>query len=159
MESVLDKYKPQVAMELGSYIGYSAIVTARKLPAGAKLFGIELDPIVRVTRAMIQHTGLSDKIEIIEGTLKTSIPVSHFASVWAMVKHVAVLLPSSPVSCHFWIWAAVITEPFAVACLEFGFNTCTLSLIPHATPTVQHCTYDSYSTALHPVSAESMLCC
>lgn len=70
----------QVALELGSYIGYSAIVTARKLPAGGRLYGIEYNPInARVARAMIDHAGLSDKVEIIEGTLETSIPVSNLS--------------------------------------------------------------------------------
>lgn len=67
----------QVALELGSYIGYSAIRTARKLPAGSKLYGIDPNEThVRIARAMIEHAGLSDKVEIIQGILETSIPVS-----------------------------------------------------------------------------------
>ena len=67
----------QVALELGSYIGYSAIRTARKLRPGSKLFGIDPNEThVRIARAMIEHAGLSDKVEIIQGILETSIPVS-----------------------------------------------------------------------------------
>ena len=70
----------QVALELGSYIGYSAIRTARKLPAGSKLYGIDPNEVnVRVARGMIQHAGLSDRVEIIQGILETSIPVSPVA--------------------------------------------------------------------------------
>ncbi len=66
----------QVALELGSYIGYSAITQARKLPAGGKLYGIELDPTnVRITREMVQHAGLSHKVEILKGELESSILV------------------------------------------------------------------------------------
>lgn len=65
-----------MALELGSYIGYSAIRIARKLPRGGKLYGIDPNPThVRIAREMIQHAGLSDKVEIIEGILETSIPV------------------------------------------------------------------------------------
>ena len=67
---------PQVALELGTYVGYSAITTARKLPVGGKLYGIEPNPIhVRIAREMIQHAGLSHKAEIIPGILETAIPV------------------------------------------------------------------------------------
>lgn len=63
-------------MELGSYIGYSAIRIARKLPPGGKLYGIDPNEIhVRIAREMIQHAGLSDKAEIIQGILEISIPV------------------------------------------------------------------------------------
>jgi len=66
----------QVALELGSYIGYSAITQARILPAGGKLYGIELDPTnVRITQEMVQHAGLSHKVEILKGDLESSILV------------------------------------------------------------------------------------
>ena len=66
----------QVALELGSYIGYSAITQARKLPAGGKLYGIELDPKnAHITQEMVQHAGLSHKVEILKGELESSILV------------------------------------------------------------------------------------
>ena len=66
----------QVAVELGTYIGYSAICQARNLPPGGKLYGVDPNAAhVRIAREIVQHAGLSDKIEIIEGVLETSIPV------------------------------------------------------------------------------------
>lgn len=66
----------QIALELGSYIGYSAITQARKLPAGGKLYSIELDPTnARITQEMVQHAGLSHKVEILKGDLESSILV------------------------------------------------------------------------------------
>lgn len=65
-----------MALELGTYVGYSAITTARKLPPGGKLYGIDPNSThVRIAREMIHHAGLSHKAEIIEGILETSIPV------------------------------------------------------------------------------------
>ena len=72
----------QVALELGVYIGYSAISQARKLPPGGKLYGIDPNPAhVRIARAMIQHAGLSNKVQIIEGVLETSIPVGQLQQI------------------------------------------------------------------------------
>ena len=74
----------QVALELGSYIGYSAIFTARSLPPGGKLYGIENDPkFVRIAREMIHHAGLGEKAEIIQGTLEDVLPVSLLARLLA----------------------------------------------------------------------------
>ncbi|KAA6421748.1 MAG: catechol O-methyltransferase [Trebouxia sp. A1-2] len=78
VESVMNQHKPMVALELGSYVGYSAITQARKLPAGGKLYGIELDPTnARITQEMVQHAGLSHKVEILKGDLESSILELH----------------------------------------------------------------------------------
>ena len=78
-----------MALELGTYIGYSAITTSCNLPDGGKLYGIDPDPThVRIARDMIEHAGLTQKAEIIEGVLETSIPVSK-ASVHAPVANFA----------------------------------------------------------------------
>lgn len=67
----------QVALELGGYIGYSAIRIARNLPPGGKLYSIEPNEThVRIARSMIQHAGLSDKVEVLQSILADSIQVS-----------------------------------------------------------------------------------
>ena len=64
-------------MELGGYIGYSAVRIARKLPPGGKLYSIDPNGLhVSIARQIIQHAGLSDKVQVIQGILETSIPVS-----------------------------------------------------------------------------------
>lgn len=66
----------QVAVELGGYIGYSAVRIARQLPSGGKLYSIDPNANhVHIARAIIQHAGLSDKVEVIQGILETSIQV------------------------------------------------------------------------------------
>ena len=67
----------KVALELGGYIGYSAIRIARNLPSGGKLYSIDPNEThVRIARAMIHHAGLSDKVEVLQSILETSIQAS-----------------------------------------------------------------------------------
>lgn len=68
----------QVALELGGYIGYSAIHIAQSLPPGGKLYSIEPNEThVRIARHMIQHAGLSDKVEVLQSILTESVQASH----------------------------------------------------------------------------------
>lgn len=67
----------QVALELGGYIGYSAIRIARNLPPGGKLYSIDPnEKHVRIARRIIQHAGLSDKVEVLQSILEESIQAS-----------------------------------------------------------------------------------
>ena len=52
-------------VEVGTLAGYSAIRMARALPAGAKLYTVELDPKhAAVARANIEAAGVSDRVEV-----------------------------------------------------------------------------------------------
>ncbi|DBA84137.1 TPA: hypothetical protein ACH3X1_006611 [Trebouxia sp. C0004] len=78
LDQALQKRQPQVAIELGGYIGYSAVRIASQLPPGGKLYSIDPNEShVRVARSLVQHAGLSDKVEVIQGILETSIQVLH----------------------------------------------------------------------------------
>lgn len=62
----------QVAIELGTYIGYSAIRIAQSLPSGGKLYSIDPDEVhVQIAREMIEHAGVSNKVEVMHGTLQS----------------------------------------------------------------------------------------
>lgn len=92
LDSALEKCRPQVALELGGYIGYSAVRIASKLPPGGKLYSIDPNEThVRIARSMIQHAGLSDKVEVIQGILETSIQGLHQQGVhtidFALIDH------------------------------------------------------------------------
>lgn len=57
-------------------IGYSAVRIASQLPPGGKLYSIDPNEThVRIARSIIQHAGLSDRVEVIQGILETSIQV------------------------------------------------------------------------------------
>jgi catechol O-methyltransferase len=62
-------------LELGAYCGYSAILISQRLGPGGHLVSIEKDPVaVKVARANVTYAGLSDRVEIIEGSSTEVIP-------------------------------------------------------------------------------------
>lgn len=93
VDTVVEKHQPKVAIELGAYIGYSAVRIARKLPPGAKLYSIDPNEThVRIARTLVQHAGLSDKVEVMPGILETCIQGLHQQGVhtidFALIDHV-----------------------------------------------------------------------
>ncbi len=60
--------KPARILEVGTAIGYSAIVFGRELPEDGRLITVEREPDMTVKALEnIQKAGLSDKIRVIEG--------------------------------------------------------------------------------------------
>src|SRR6185436_17283891 len=56
------------AIEIGAFIGLSAMVMARAMPAGGKLFTIEkFAHFADICRRNVAVNGLSERIEVIEG--------------------------------------------------------------------------------------------
>jgi caffeoyl-CoA O-methyltransferase len=59
---------PKLVVELGTNIGYGAIVLARAAGPGAKVITIEMDSNhVQTARSFIDQAGLSDRIEVRQG--------------------------------------------------------------------------------------------
>ena len=55
-------------IEIGAFIGLSAMTMARAMPAGGKLITIEkFDGFVEICRPNVAANGLSDRIEVLEG--------------------------------------------------------------------------------------------
>lgn len=70
LDKALDRAKPKVILELGAYVGYSAIRMASKLPADGHLYSVEFSADnAAIARRIIDHAGLTDKITIVVGTL------------------------------------------------------------------------------------------
>jgi catechol O-methyltransferase len=62
-------------LELGAFVGYSAVLISRALPAGGKLVSVEYDPVAaEVAAAMVAHAGLADRVEFREGDSAAVIP-------------------------------------------------------------------------------------
>lgn len=75
LDSILKETDPSVALELGTYCGYSAIRIARLLKPNARLLTIEKENFyAALSREMIEFSGLMDKIEVIEGSTEKMIP-------------------------------------------------------------------------------------
>lgn len=72
----MKKLKPKISVELGAYLGYSAILIAKNLPANAVLYSIELDPVLAaLSTKIIEWAGLSSKVVVLIGTAKQKIPI------------------------------------------------------------------------------------
>ena len=55
-------------VEVGALAGYSGICIARALPAGGRLFTIEVSSVhARVARDHFKYAGLADKVTVLEG--------------------------------------------------------------------------------------------
>mmetsp|Transcript_86958 Transcript_86958/g.140994 ORF Transcript_86958/g.140994 Transcript_86958/m.140994 type:complete len:184 (-) Transcript_86958:306-857(-) len=59
---------PKNALELGTFLGYSALRTARRLAPGGMLHCIEFNPDhAQVASQVIKYAGLADRVQIIVG--------------------------------------------------------------------------------------------
>lgn len=69
LDNVIQNYKPKLALELGAYVGYSAIRMGR-LMQGGKLISVEFNEAnAKIARQMIDLAGLSQTVEVIHGYL------------------------------------------------------------------------------------------
>eukprot|EP01018_Ginkgo_biloba_P023150 Gb_28366 [translate_table: standard] len=71
LDATVQKFDPKVALELGTYCGYSAIRIASKMTKPeSKLISVEMNTNnCNIARAIIEHAGLSSKIDVVEGKL------------------------------------------------------------------------------------------
>lgn len=66
---------PQHSVEVGTFLGYSAIWTALNLPPGSDLICVEFEPRhVEVARVLTAYAGVSDRVQILQGAGSERIP-------------------------------------------------------------------------------------
>lgn len=65
LDKTVEEVNPSVALELGTYCGYSAVRIARLLKAGARLLTVEFNPaFAAIAKQMIEFAGVQDKVNI-----------------------------------------------------------------------------------------------
>jgi catechol O-methyltransferase len=70
LDSAIERVKPRLLLELGTYCGYSALRTARVMPEGARLVSIEFSPDnAEIARRILNHAGIGDQVTVVVGTL------------------------------------------------------------------------------------------
>lgn len=70
------KCKPKIAIELGTYVAFSAILFANALPEDGKLYTFESSPhYARIAQYFINLSGLEEKVEIILGDACKTLPL------------------------------------------------------------------------------------
>lgn len=77
LDAALTKYNPRVALEIGTYCGYSAVRIASQLqrPESA-LLAVEMSPLnCQIATQIIDHAGLSSKVRVVEGKFNERLDV------------------------------------------------------------------------------------
>ncbi|MFQ5888113.1 MAG: O-methyltransferase [Candidatus Hydrothermarchaeales archaeon] len=78
LEKVIKDHRVKKLLEIGTLYGYSAILAARNLPAEGKVISLEIDPeTAKHAWKNIESSGLEDKIEVIVGDAKETLPEIH----------------------------------------------------------------------------------
>jgi catechol O-methyltransferase len=70
LDGVIERVQPRLVLELGAYVGYSALRIARKLPEGGRLYSVELVPAnAEIARGIIAHADVADRVTFVVGSL------------------------------------------------------------------------------------------
>jgi catechol O-methyltransferase len=74
LDDEVRRARPQLAVELGGYCGYSAVRIARLLPPGGRLLSCELDPhFAAIAEQVVRVAGLSDRVTHVIGPADASL--------------------------------------------------------------------------------------
>lgn len=66
LDKTVEEVNPSVALELGTYCGYSAVRIAQLLKPGARLLTVEFNPkFTAIAKQMIEFAGVHDKVTTI----------------------------------------------------------------------------------------------
>lgn len=75
LDNVVRKVKPGTVLEVGTFIGYSAIRMARLVPKHSRIVSLEIDGnSAQIAKRNIGRAGLSDKVQVIVGDAKNIMP-------------------------------------------------------------------------------------
>jgi predicted O-methyltransferase YrrM len=74
-EAELQKDRPLRALELGTFLGYSAVRTARNLQPGGRLLCVEANPQnAAVARQVVEYAGYGQQVQVVDGLSGQIIP-------------------------------------------------------------------------------------
>jgi catechol O-methyltransferase len=70
LEATVARVRPARVLEVGAYVGYSALRIARALPPGGRLTSVELNPDnASIARGVVAHAGAGDRVTFVVGSL------------------------------------------------------------------------------------------
>jgi predicted O-methyltransferase YrrM len=73
---LLDKHRPEHAVEIGSLLGYSAILIASALPPRGRLTSVEAsDFLANLVKANVEEAGLGKRVRVVVGDALRAIPI------------------------------------------------------------------------------------
>ncbi|KAM4649059.1 catechol O-methyltransferase isoform 2-T5 [Amazona ochrocephala] len=75
LDKTVEEVSPSVALELGTYCGYSGVRIAQLLKEGACLLTVEFNPeFAAIAKQMFEFAGVQDKVRLLEGPSQEIIP-------------------------------------------------------------------------------------
>lgn len=75
LEALVQLAQPSLVVELGSFVGYSAVRTARNLPPGAHVVCVEANPeCVDALRGVVAHAELQGRVVVEQGLAGEVVP-------------------------------------------------------------------------------------
>ncbi len=73
---LVERHRPLRALELGSLLGYSAIVIAAAMPPRGRLVCVEVNPyLARLVESNVETAGLGRKVKVVVGEALRAIPL------------------------------------------------------------------------------------
>jgi catechol O-methyltransferase len=70
LDAAIERAQPRLLLELGTYCGYSALRTVRKMPADGHLVSIEyVEANADIARRILDHAGVGDRVTVVVGSL------------------------------------------------------------------------------------------
>src|SRR5207245_11189704 len=73
---LIERHRPTRALEIGSLLGYSAILIAGSLPAGGRLVCVEAnDVLASLTKANLAEAGLASRVKVVVGDALRALPL------------------------------------------------------------------------------------
>lgn len=73
---LIDRHRPKRALEIGSFLGYSAILIAGSLPAGGRLTCVEVNEFLAwLVSANAKAAGLGGRVKVVTGDALRAIPL------------------------------------------------------------------------------------
>ena len=76
LRRLIDRHRPRRAIELGSLLGYSAILIAGAMPPRGRLTCVEANPyLAKFVKSNVEHAGLGRRVKVVVGDALRVIPL------------------------------------------------------------------------------------
>ena len=88
LRDYLVKSKPNNVIELGTFIGYSAVLISSTIGEKSKLTSIDSDShSIEIAKELINFAGLDDKVNLMHGSAEEIIPELNFNADFVFIDH------------------------------------------------------------------------
>ena len=88
LREYLVKSEPNNVIELGTFIGYSAVLISSLIGENSKLTSIDSDPhSIEIAKQLVNFAGLNNKVNLMHGSAEEIIPKLNFYADFVFIDH------------------------------------------------------------------------